>query len=427
MREEGEKHLKDEKRTAALITLNEDVGEFEDLARSARFQVEMEIIQRRNRPHPSTFVGRGKLEEIKELLRKRPVDVVIINGDLKPSQHYLLENELKVECIDRIRLVLEIFATRAFSREAQLQVQRAKLRYEIPLLREWIHNAKGGEHPGFLGSGEYETDAYYELIRRQLSRIEEELVKLANDSQLRRRQRHKRGFHTVALAGYTNAGKSTLLNVLTSEEALVEDRMFSTLSTTTGRLEGVNKPILLTDTIGFLHDLPHFMIESFKSTLDEIYFSDLVLLVVDSSDDLAMFKTKLRTSMDILFPDVDATSLFIVLSKADKASDLQAKRAAVLSTIPCQEVIAISSLSGSGLPELHDAIVEHFQYPVEMHFFLPYSAGSQSFISWLHDHTEMQTRAEDRGTEITLRCRESDHAGIVRRIVELGGRALMDA
>ena len=163
------------------------------------------------------------------------------------------------------------------------------MRYEIPLIREWIHNAKGGEHPGFLGTGEYETGAYYELITRQLARIEDELAKLSDDRRLRRRRRTYQGFHTVALAGYTNAGKSSLLNTITNERVLVEDRMFSTLSTTTSRLEGSRKQVLITDTIGFLTDLPHYMIESFKGTLDEIFFADLVLLVIDASDDEDIF------------------------------------------------------------------------------------------------------------------------------------------
>ncbi|HOQ26494.1 MAG TPA: GTPase HflX, partial [Methanomassiliicoccaceae archaeon] len=240
-------------------------------------------------------------------LSMRAVDVLLINGELKPSQHYLLESELKVECMDRIRLVLEIFDDRAYSREARLQVQRARLRYEIPLLREWIHNARGGEHPGFLGGGAYETDAYYELIRRQLARIEDELKKIESDRDLRRKRRARCGLGTIALAGYTNAGKSSLLNAITSEEVLVEDRMFSTLSTTTSRLEGCRKQLLVTDTIGFISNLPHFMIESFKSTLDEIFYADLVLLVIDSSDDEEAFIEKLNTSLRILFPEVDAT------------------------------------------------------------------------------------------------------------------------
>ena len=261
-------------------------------------------------------------------------------------------------------LVLNIFSTRAFSREAQLQVHRAKLIYEIPLLREWIHNAKGGEHPGFLGGGEYETDAYYELIRRQLSRIDTELQKTGDRPTLRRQQRKKRGFHMVAIAGYTNAGKSTLLNTLTAEKALVEDRMFSTLSTTTGRMEGENKQILLTDTIGFLGDLPHFMIESFKSTIDEVYFADLVLLVVDSSDPDDEFRRKLETSKDILFPEVDPSSLIVVLSKKDLRPQTSLNKIRLVKeTIPSREVLTISSKTRGGPPRAAQSHRQHLPIP----------------------------------------------------------------
>lgn len=385
--------------------------------------IQYEIIQRRRRPHPTSFVGRGKLREVSEALSMRAVDVLLINGELKPSQHYLLESELKVECMDRIRLVLEIFDDRAYSREARLQVQRARLRYEIPLLREWIHNARGGEHPGFLGGGAYETDAYYELIRRQLARIEDELKKIESDRDLRRKRRARCGLGTIALAGYTNAGKSSLLNAITSEEVLVEDRMFSTLSTTTSRLEGCRKQLLVTDTIGFISNLPHFMIESFKSTLDEIFYADLVLLVIDSSDDEEAFIEKLNTSLRILFPEVDATDLMIVLSKIDRATDLSRRSAMVRAILPHVNIIGVSSLTGRGLERLQEMILEHFAYPVEMCFFLPHSPEAESLLSWLHDNTELQVNRTAEGTEVMLRCREYDHSAIVRRLIEVGGRS----
>jgi GTP-binding protein HflX len=405
------------------VTLEEDISELEDLASSAGYSVIYEIIQRRNRPSSRTFVGKGKLEELKELLKLHPVKALLFNGELKPSQHLLLESELKVECVDRIRLVLNIFDTRAFSREAQLQVHRAKLIYEIPLLREWIHNAKSGEHPGFLGAGEYETDAYYELIRRQLSRIEAELQRLETDHRLRRQQRKKRGFHTVAIAGYTNAGKSTLLNVLTSERTLVEDRLFSTLSTTTGRLEGESKQILLTDTIGFLGNLPHFMIESFKSTIDEVYFADLVLLVIDASDPTDEVRRKIDTSRDILFPEVDASSIVIVLNKRDRAADLAAKIALARELLPAREILAVSARTGEGMDALRKSISSTFQYPVEMCFRLPHGQGVEQFLSWLHSNTEVVQVKYGDNVEVHLFSQEKDHANIVNHIVTLHGQA----
>ena len=408
----------------AIVTLREDVTELEDLSTSMSYRVVYEVLQRRERPNPKSFVGKGKLKELKELLEKRPVGLLIFNGYLKPSQHLLLERELKIECIDRVRLILNIFDTRAYSREAQLQVHRAKLIYEIPLLREWIHNAKSGEHPGFLGAGEYETDAYYELIRRQLSRIDDELRRLEIDHNNRRKQRRKRGFNLVAIAGYTNAGKSTPLNALTTEKALVEDRLFSTLSTTTGRMEGESKQILITDTIGFLSDLPHFMIESFKSTIDEVYFADLVLLVVDCSDSIEEMQRKLATSRGVLFPEVDPHSVVLILSKKDLASNIQSKVRLARETIPVREVLVLSSTTGEGVNDLRRIITSTFEYPVEMSFRLPHVEGVNPFLSWLHAHTEVVKVNYGDDVEVHLFSQEKDHSQIVNHIVALGGRAI---
>ncbi len=198
--------------------------------------------------------------------------------------------------------------------------------------------------------------------------------------------------------------------------------MFSTLSTTTSRLEGCRKQLLVTDTIGFISNLPTFMIESFKSTLDEIFYADLVLLLIDSSDDEETFIEKLTTSLGILFPDVDVTDLIIVLSKADRATELSERMDAVRSLVPHVTVISVSSLTGSGIEDLHAAVLEHFAYPVEMSFFLPHSPMAESLLSWLHDSTELQVDRTAEGTEVMLRCRESDHSAIVRRLIEAGGR-----
>ncbi|MCU0861375.1 MAG: GTPase HflX, partial [Methanomassiliicoccales archaeon] len=252
----------------ALITLDDDVEEIEELARSAGYEILFIVLQKRSRPDPVTFIGRGKLEEIGGVLKEVGIDALILNGDLKPSQHYLIENTLKVECVDRIRLVLDIFTLRANNKESRLQVERARLRYEVPLLREWIHSAKAGEHPGFLGSGEYAVDAYYDLIKMRMKRIDDELDSMRSTERQRREQRRRRGFHLVSFAGYTNAGKSSMMRSMTGEDVLVQDMMFSTLSTTTKRLKGSSSPILITDTIGFLDDLPPYVIEAFKNTIE---------------------------------------------------------------------------------------------------------------------------------------------------------------
>ncbi|MBP7087157.1 MAG: GTPase HflX, partial [Methanomassiliicoccales archaeon] len=277
-------------RTGALISLDRDTTEIEELCRSADLEILYVVMQRRSRPDQTCFLGRGRFNDLKELLAERPVDAVVINGELKPSQHFNLENGLKAECLDRIAVVLDIFTSRAEGRESKLQVELARLRYQVPLMREWVHSAKAGEHPGFLGGGEYQVDVYYNIIRRRIAQIEDELRSLARDGDLRRGVRRYKGFRTVCLAGYTNAGKSSLMRRLTGEEVLVADRMFSTLGTTTRRV-GSSK-ILLTDTVGFLKDLPHFMIESFRNTLQDVFTADLVVLVVDSSEPMFNVSSK---------------------------------------------------------------------------------------------------------------------------------------
>jgi len=205
-----------------LVSLSDDLSEMRALLESAGHRIAGEVIQRRQRPEPRTFVGRGKLREIRERLKAGDVQVVVFNGELRPTMHYHLERELGVECYDRLRVLLELFAQRAATREAKLQVELALLQYEVPLLREWIHEADIGERPGFMAGGELRVDAYYETVKRRIKRIKDELETIRRERSLRRRHRKDRGYHLVALAGYANAGKSSLLNALTEEHVLVD-------------------------------------------------------------------------------------------------------------------------------------------------------------------------------------------------------------
>ncbi len=410
--------------TCAIATTSEDTSELEDLARSAGYLVLYEVIQRRTSPSPAAFLGKGKIEDLKEAIRFRPISAVLINGQLKPSQHYLLENELSLECVDRVRLVLNIFAQRASSKEARLQVEKATLEYEIPLIREWIHNAKAGEHPGFLGSGEYETDAYYELIRRRLAKIRKELAKLDVNRGLKRAQRRKRGLFSVSLAGYTNAGKSSLLAALTGKKVIVDDRMFSTLATLRAGLEKSDDEVVVSDTIGFLSDLPHFLIESFKGTIEEIFESDLVILVLDSSDTQEEMHRKLDTSKEILFPDVDPSRLIVVLSKTVLVEGELGSLSKIKDSIPCRDIVAISSTTGEGIETLIEKIQAFFDFPILVSFEAPQSAELEGLISWTHNRGRVDRVEYGEQTLVTAGYRERDAASIVRRILDLGGRML---
>jgi GTP-binding protein HflX len=408
--------------------LSEHVEEIEELARSAGYEIVYEIIQRRSKPDPTTFLGRGKIEEVREVLNTRKVEALLINGDLKPTHHFILENGLKVECVDRIRLTLEIFMSRANSKESRLQVERARLKYEIPLLREWIHSAKMGEHPGFLGGGEYAVDVYYDFIKKRIRKIDEELQRDGEANNQKRLQRKRRGFNLISLAGYTNAGKSSLMNVLTREKVLVEDRMFSTLSTTTKRLDGTSLPILLTDTIGFLHNLPPFVIEAFKNTVTEIFNADLILLVVDSSDDWMEVERKLSTSEKILFPDVEAERIFLVLNKTDRLDSL--RRKVLLENMrkrwQTSHIYLISALTGEGVDALVDSIMSRFSHRVQFELILPQIGGTERLLTWLRKKTSISQLEYANDVRVVGACDEVDVKRIHKAVTDLKGKMTLD-
>jgi GTP-binding protein HflX len=340
---------------------------------------------------------------------------------------------LKVECVDRIRLVLEIFTLRANNKESRLQVERARLKYEIPLLREWIHSAKMGEHPGFLGGGEYAVDVYYDLIKKRMSKIDEELVRQGESNDQKRIQRKRKGFNLVSLAGYTNAGKSSLMRCLTGEEVLIEDRMFSTLSTTTKSLKGTDLPVLLTDTIGFLDDLPPFVIEAFKNTVTEIFHADLILLVIDSSDDWSEIERKLSTSERILFPEVEMDRIYLVLNKMDKLNQDQDGKKYLLIRIgerwQSSHIYVTSALTGEGIENLLKSILIMFSRRVPFELVLPQTGETETFINWLRRRTSISKLDYANDVRIIGRCDEVDVKrirdkvnGLKGSIINLGDR-----
>ncbi len=406
-----------------LVSLTAGVEEISALLRSAGHRIVDTVVQRRDHPEGRTFVGRGKLEEIQARVDAGGIDAVVFNGELRPTMHYQLERDLGVECYDRLRVLLELFAQRASSREGKLQVELALLQYEVPLLREWIHEADVGERPGFMAGGELRVDAYYETVKRRIKKIRDELEAIRRERAVRRSVRKERGYHLVALAGYANAGKSSLLNVLSDERVLVDDRMFSTLATTTRSLTGTRKRILLTDTIGFVDGVPFWMVEAFNATLEEILQADLVLLLVDVSDSEDEIRRKVRLAARTLFPKVSADSVRPVLTKADLLPDDQiAARAQVLGESEFHRMpIAISAQTGRGLDELRDIITHAFAYPIEVHLILNQDAEAGGKLHWLYEHTEVVSAVHgpDR-IEIVVRCRPRD-----REPVERLGRVLL--
>ena len=407
-------------RKGALISLDRDTAEIEELCRSADIDISYVVLQRRSRPDQTYYLGRGRFNALKDLLNEWPVEVLVINGELEPSQHFNLENGLKVECLDRIAVVLDIFTSRAEGRESALQVELARLRYQVPLMREWVHSAKAGEHPGFLGGGEYQVDVYYNLIRRRIAQIEEELRSLARDGDLRRGVRRYRGFRTVCLAGYTNAGKSSLMRRLTGEEVLVADRMFSTLGTTTRRI-GSSK-ILLTDTVGFLRDLPHFLVESFRNTLQDVFTADLVVLVVDSSEPLFDVGAKMMAVQDMLGKGVLQGKLLVALNKMDQDPDRLTEMIGTIHDIlDPLSIICVSAITGNGVEELRDAIRSFFRPPLVIRFKAENGRRAATEISRLYDDHFVESVAYSDVVDVVFRCHEDELEKVMDRLYSLPG------
>lgn len=398
-----------------LVSLTRDLMEIRALIESAGHRIVEEIVQVRDRPQPRTFVGKGKLGAIRDRIAQGGVDVAVFNGEFRPTMHYHLERELKVECYDRLRVLLELFAQRAATREAKLQVELALLQYEVPLLREWIHRAETGERPGFLSGGEYRVDAYYETVKRRIKKIRDELERIRSERRFRRAHRKDRGYGLVAIAGYANAGKSSLLNALAGERLLVDDRMFSTLSTTTRALRAVRTRVLLTDTVGFVDGVPFWMVEAFNATLEEIVEADLILLLVDSSDPDQEILRKVRLAARTLLPRVDGDRVLPVLTKVDRldARQLEERISLLDQTEFHRPPLATSTRTGVGLEATTDAILATFAFPLEIQMVIPQDAASGAKLHWLYEHADViaALHRTDR-VEVLVRCRLEDRAAV---------------
>ncbi len=398
------------------------LDELSRLAESAGYDVVGEVEQKRERD-PTYQIGSGKVHELTALIKAKEAERVIFDNELSSLQAYNLAKETGVEALDRFQLILEIFARRAATKEAKLQIELARLRYELPRAREKVRLAKEGEQPGFMGLGSYRVDIYYETVKRQIHRIQSKLKGIRKKRDLHRTRRLELGYFTISLAGYTNAGKSSLFNALADESARVGEGLFTTLSTKTRAISLSSKKVLLTDTVGFINRLPLTLIEAFHSTLEETIFSNLILLVLDVSERQEDLESKLAVCLDTI-QLVGASGIPIVtaLNKIDLIQDweLQQKLLNLKSLTP--NLVAVSALNKTNLQQLK-AEIRHFvnQY-VQASFSIPVQSQHFEFISWLFSHVDVHSLKYDDGKVDVVFESVPWFAEMVReRVIEIGG------
>jgi len=407
-----------ERKKAIIISIQDDIIEIEELTNSLGYDIYKTFIQFRNKPDVNCYIGQGKLEEIKNFIinSNKRIDLIVIEGKLKPSQWFNLEKNFNINVYDRIRLILEIFKQRADKKEAKLQVRLAELQYEKPFVKELIHRARSGEHPGFMAGGEYQVDDYFEMIKKQMKKIKSDLYKIEIKRKILRKNRHFSGFYLLSLAGYTNAGKSSIFNLLSNEKIKVEEKLFSTLSTTIRKIEKGNIPILITDTVGFIEKLPAWMINAFHSTLEEIEVADIVLLIVDVSDNFEIFNKKLKISCKELIEIGVKSSILIILNKIDLISteDLKEKINYLkkLELSKDRKIIPISVKNKENITKLFDEIYSSLPNIVKFNISLPNNKKTQSLINWIYGKAYVSEISYDNNIVLTIECNE-----IIRDII----------
>jgi GTP-binding protein HflX len=368
----------------------DEIAELEELARTAGVNPIAQIVQHRARLDPRTVVGKGKLEELKVAYKEAEAEVLLVDNELSPSQQRTLENELETRVVDRTALILDIFAQHAVSAEGKLQVELAQLEYNLPRMRGmWKHLERLGGGVGTRGPGESQLETDRRLARRRITLLRERLKGLSRQRDVRRKERRRSETPTVALAGYTNAGKSTLLNALTDAGVSVRNRLFETLDPTTRGFEHDGRRYLVTDTVGFVRRLPTQLVEGFAATLEETLVADLVLHVVDASSSEERMVEQIA-AVDSVLHDIGGDDLprQIILNKIDAVDEVRRQRLG--NRYP--EALQVSALTGEGLDELRARTAEHFAERFELvRLLVPYADGAR-----LNELYAMGTPIEER-------------------------------
>ena len=405
-----------------VFSITEDTSEIRSLLDTLSVSVIREFVQKRSHPHKVGFLGPGKLKEIEEPVKDVEYDAIVVNGSLKPSQHHYLEMKFQRECIDRTGVILRIFADHAHTPEAIAQVSLARFRYELPFLRQWIHKAKSGDRPGFLAGGGYATDVYYEHAKTQVRRIELNLTELSRQREVTRTKRHAKGYSLVSLAGYTNAGKSALFNKLCGADVEVDDRLFSTLSTTTRKVLKIPGNVLMVDTVEFIKNLPPDLVNAFNSTLEEIFFADLILLVFDANETIDSIRSKLRTCLEILLPKIDNQSLIILGNKSDLVSEERRREVSmeIRSLISTYPFVLVSAKTEERFDRVREMIARLQRHTLMVEAVLPLADASLSLLSRIRATCNVTETFVGKRIEVVIRCKEEDGQRIAGWLVKAG-------
>ncbi len=392
-------------RGSAEWPLEESLAELTRLADTAGLDVVATASQRLDKANPRTFIGTGKAEEVAVLARDSGSTVVVLDDDLTPRQQANLESMIpETRIVDRTALILEIFAQHAVSREGKLQVELAQLEYLLPRLRGlWGHLERerlGGGRGTRFGAGESQLETDRRLARKRISVLKRELKHVASTRETQRKSRSESGVFRVALVGYTNAGKSSLLNTLTGADALVYDMLFATLDSTTRRLFLADgREITLTDTVGFINKLPHGLVEAFKSTLDEVIEADLLLHVVDASHAQAPAQ---MVAVETVLKEVGATRLptLLAFNKSDLLDEGDRRRLAARHS----DAVLLSALTGEGTDVLLERIsLEAARGSRTMTVLIPYTRGDMVQLAHERAHVVSEHHAET-GTRLVIQA-----------------------